>query len=84
MTLEKTVKILSDIQDQKAYNQLFYFEPYPYQKLFHKAQDMQGNPAQQRLLMAANKVGKTVAGAYEAAIHLTGDCLLYTSPSPRD
>ena len=73
MSLEKTVKILSDIEDQKAHNQLFYFDPYPYQKQFHKALDMQGNPAQQRLLMAANKVGKTVAGAYETAIHLTGE-----------
>ena len=73
MTLEKTVKILSDIQDQKAHNQLFYFEPYPYQKQFHEAKDMQGNPAQQRLLMAANKVGKTIAGAYETTIHLTGE-----------
>ena len=59
MTLERTVEILTDIDTQKSTNRIFFYEPYGYQKEFHKARDMAGKFARQRLLMAANKVGKT-------------------------
>lgn len=44
------------------------YRPYPWQQDFHD----QGRTNQQRLLMAANGVGKTLLGAAETAMHLTG------------
>ena len=73
MTLERTVEILTDIDTQKSTNRIFFYEPYGYQKEFHKARDMAGKFARQRLLIAANKVGKTYCGACEVAIHLLGE-----------
>ena len=73
MSLEKTVEILSKIDIQKSTNRIFFYEPYGYQVDFHKAKDMTGKFARQRLLMAANKVGKTYCGASEVAIHLLGE-----------
>lgn len=49
-------------------NRLKHYKPYPKQIEFHKA----GATKRERLLMAANQVGKTLAGSAEAAIHLTG------------
>jgi Terminase large subunit, T4likevirus-type, N-terminal len=49
-------------------NRLLSYRPYPKQAEFHAA----GARYRERLLMAANQVGKTQAGAAEAAIHLTG------------
>ena len=73
MSLEKTVEILSKIDIQKSTNRIFFYKPYGYQVDFHKAKDMTGKFARQRLLMAANKVGKTYCGASEVAIHLLGE-----------
>jgi len=47
---------------------LFRYRPYPKQLQFHAA----GAVHDERLLMAANQVGKTTAGAAECALHLTG------------
>ena len=44
------------------------FQPYPRQLEFYEA----GATHRERLLMAANQVGKTFCGAFEGAIHLTG------------
>lgn len=44
------------------------YRPYAKQRDFHAA----GADHEERLLMAANQVGKTFCGAAEAAIHLTG------------
>jgi hypothetical protein len=44
------------------------YRPYPKQLEFHDAGARYG----ERLLMAANQVGKSTAGAAEAALHLTG------------
>jgi phage terminase large subunit-like protein len=44
------------------------YSPYPKQAEFHAA----GAQYRERLLIAANQVGKTLAGAAESAIHLTG------------
>jgi phage terminase large subunit-like protein len=35
--------------------------------------DCDGSPHRERCFMAANRIGKTTAGAYEMALHLTGD-----------
>lgn len=49
-------------------NALSRFAPYPKQLEFYAA----GAEHRERLLMAANQVGKTYSGAFEGAIHLTG------------
>jgi hypothetical protein len=45
-----------------------YYEPYPKQAEFHAA----GATHRERLLMAGNQIGKTMAGGMEAAMHATG------------
>ena len=69
---EKAIDIAEQISDIYETNRLLEYEPYDYQKRFHDAKDMSGRLARQRLLMAANKTGKTFCGASEMAIHLTG------------
>lgn len=49
-------------------NKLATFKPYAKQREFYRA----GADARERLLMAANQVGKTFSGSFEMAIHLTG------------
>ena len=48
--------------------QLARYKPYPKQLQFHA----NGHTAQERLLLAANRVGKTHCGAAESAFHLSG------------
>ena len=48
---------------------LKHYEPYPRQQDFHAA----GKTFRERLFMAGNQSGKTLAGAAEVAMHLTGD-----------
>src|SRR5262252_7015388 len=48
---------------------LFRFTPYPKQ-LTHLGL---GAGKRERLLMAGNRLGKSETGAYEAALHLTGE-----------
>ena len=50
-------------------NKLAAYRPYTRQREFHEA----GLTHRERLLMAANQVGKTYCGAAETAIHLTGE-----------
>lgn len=49
-------------------NRLKHYKPYAKQRAFH----LSGKTHRERLLMAANQVGKTLAGSAEAALHLTG------------
>lgn len=49
-------------------NQLAQYRPYAKQKEFHDA----GKEHRERLFMAGNQLGKTVAGGFEVAMHLTG------------
>tara|TARA_R100000656_G_scaffold106525_1_gene78639 strand:+ start:2205 stop:3626 length:1422 start_codon:yes stop_codon:yes gene_type:complete len=71
--LEKAVGILTEITERRSTNRIYDYDPYGYQVEFHKARDMGKKRAKQRLLMAANKVGKTYCGAAELAIHVLGD-----------
>lgn len=48
---------------------LSYYKAYPWQMRFHEA----GISNQERMLMAANRVGKTRTAGAEVAFHLTGD-----------
>lgn len=49
-------------------NKLADYRPYPKQSEFHAA----GATFRERLFMASNQTGKTWAGAFEAAVHMTG------------
>ncbi len=63
--LERTLKAALD---QRTYNKLAFYQPYPKQQAFHDA----GSSYRERLLMAGNQNGKTYCGSAECAIHLTG------------
>ena len=64
--------VLSALQSEKqrrlTEDRLRYYQPYPKQAEFHAA----GATHRERLLMAGNQIGKTLAGGFEAAIHATG------------
>jgi len=49
-------------------DRLRYYRPYPKQRDFHAA----GLRSRERLLMAGNQLGKTLAGGFEVAMHATG------------
>jgi hypothetical protein len=49
-------------------NRLAHYLPYPRQKSFHAA----GATHRERLLMAGNQLGKTLAGGFEMAMHASG------------
>src|SRR5437762_1042990 len=53
---------------QNTENRLACYVPYPKQIAFHAA----GATARERLLMAGNQLGKTLAGGFEVAMHMTG------------
>jgi hypothetical protein len=63
---------LKEIEQERARrrteNKLAYYRPYAKQREFHAA----GASARERLLMAGNQLGKTIAGGFEAAMHATG------------
>ena len=53
---------------RKTNNRLATYRPYPPQAEFHAA----GAKHRERLFLAGNQLGKSLAGASEAAFHLTG------------
>src|SRR5215813_12576996 len=53
---------------RRTENRLNYYRPYKKQAEFHEA----GATHRERLLMAGNQLGKTLAGGFEAAMHATG------------
>ena len=59
---------LAEIAKRKLENALLYYVPYKKQLEFHR----NGATYTERLLMAANRVGKTMCGGAEIAMHLTG------------
>jgi len=60
--------LLEERRRRQARNRLQTYRPYTKQREFHA----QGATFRERLLMAANQVGKTFCGGAEAAYHLTG------------
>jgi phage terminase large subunit-like protein len=58
----------SELFRRKSQNRLSDYVPYPKQAAFHEA----GKLYRERAFMAGNQLGKTMSGAAEAAIHLTG------------
>jgi phage terminase large subunit-like protein len=65
---ERSIEILRELRRRERFNKVDFYDPYPYQIKFHKT----GNDANQRLLMAANRIGKSFCGASEMSYHLTG------------
>jgi phage terminase large subunit-like protein len=70
--LEKLEDVLANLRAVKerrlVEKKLGHYRPYPKQEEFHSA----GASHRERLLMAANRFGKTECGAAEMAYHLTG------------
>ena len=62
------LQLLQEQKQRQRFNKINYYDPYPYQLDFHKT----GATNSQRLLMAANRIGKSYCGAAEMAYHLTG------------
>lgn len=59
---------LEAIELRNTFRRIDFFQPYIKQSEFIAL----GSTKRERLLMAANQVGKSEVGAYETAIHLTG------------
>lgn len=57
-----------ELLTRRSQNRLRDYAPYPKQIEFHTA----GQEFRERLFMAGNQLGKTWAGAFEVAMHLTG------------
>ena len=58
-----------ELEKRKSRNRLIDYRPYPKQLEFHRA----GLDYRERLLMAGNQLGKTLAAGMETAMHLTGE-----------
>lgn len=58
----------AEAERRAAQDRLADYAPYPKQREFHAA----GAVHRERLFMAGNQLGKTLAGACESAMHLTG------------
>jgi phage terminase large subunit-like protein len=71
MSVAQIDKLIASWSASLAIRKLELYKPYPKQRQFHAS----GGPMEirERLLMAANQVGKTWAAAFETAMHLTGE-----------
>lgn len=63
------MELAREIERRQRTNRLRFYKPYSKQREFHRA----GAQFRERLFMAGNQLGKTLAGAAEVAMHLTGD-----------
>lgn len=61
-------QLRKELEKRASEHRLADYTPYPKQRTFHDA----GAHFRQRLLMAANQVGKTWAAGFELAMHATG------------
>ena len=61
-------RLESELDRRQKEDRLKYYKPYPKQAAFHEA----GAMVRERLLMAGNQLGKTLAGGFEVAMHATG------------
>ena len=61
-------QITGELEQYHAYNKLELYKPYPKQKDFHNS----GLQYRERMLIAANQVGKTWCASAEVAMHMTG------------
>lgn len=63
------LEVIREVKARISQRKLYTFNPYPWQREFFNA----GIDNAERLLMAANGVGKTISGGFEVACHLTGE-----------
>jgi phage terminase large subunit-like protein len=61
-------KVLEEMARREARTKVERYRPYPKQRHFHAG----GAIHRERLFLAGNQCGKTLSGAAEAALHLTG------------
>lgn len=67
---EEKAQLLRDVDAQLNRDKLADYAPYPKQAIFHA---IGADPTvRERLLIAGNQLGKTLAGSFECAMHLTG------------
>ena len=68
-SLRRRALILArELRRRRQRDRLSAYRPYAKQRAFHDA----GAGHRERLFMAGNQLGKTVAGSFELAMHLTG------------
>tara|TARA_R100001015_G_C4634760_1_gene202008 strand:- start:4596 stop:6044 length:1449 start_codon:yes stop_codon:yes gene_type:complete len=67
-TNTRALELVKALKRLERFNRIDLYDPYPYQLKFHET----GSEANQRLLMAANRIGKSFSGAAEMSYHLTG------------
>lgn len=67
--LKSLAREIEELDRRQRLNQIANYRPYPKQMAFHAA----GKTHDERLLMAANQVGKTFSAGCEVSYHLTGD-----------
>lgn len=65
----KYQELLQEVYRRVAQRKFYRYKPYPWQQEYHNA----SSEHSERLLVAANRVGKTYSAAFEAAAHMTGD-----------
>jgi phage terminase large subunit-like protein len=65
---DKIKELIAHLELEQAQDKLSAYQPYAKQLEFHEA----GAKHRERLLMAGNQLGKTLAGSMETAIHATG------------
>ena len=68
MDVKKAVELAKELKKRQRFEKISFYDPYPYQLDFHAT----GFEHNQRLLMAANRIGKSYCGAAEMSYHLTG------------
>lgn len=66
---KETLRLVELFWKQVAGFKIAQYKPYPWQKEYHAA----GVANPERMLMAANRVGKTISAGCEISYHLTGD-----------
>ena len=67
--LDNVAGLVKQFQDFHQQYRLHNYKPYDWQREFHNA----GKDHTERMLMAANRVGKTLSAGAEVAFHLTGE-----------
>lgn len=77
------IETLESLEKYKEEHKLEYYKPYPFQLAFHNAKEGQvyesghydvvaGEIAEERALICANQIGKTLSAGMETAYHATG------------
>ena len=66
--INRNLELLREQKKRIRFNRIDQYDPYPYQQKFHDT----SKDSNQRLLMAANRIGKSYCGAAEMSFHLRG------------